>query len=224
MFLNLSFRSGWDSRQSLWLYRDNGSSHWLVLRKRAKASCTIWYVQVPLAASIIFIHFQSVPPLSDWVALAIICTALLHQEDCVDEWTGLPAIQKNHVVWQCGIFQWKNGTSNVVCTCFNWLKVRLVLEASSCTHSDSQQVGDLASLCTFTIHWREHHPNPCPCLSKPAYPAVLQQFWWEFVTRTSIKVSNFRKLLLRFTLCNIPGASWQCPKKETCLEVEDFRV
>jgi len=46
-------------------------------------------VQVPLAASIMFIHFQSVPPLSDWVTLAIIFTALLHQDACVDEWAYL---------------------------------------------------------------------------------------------------------------------------------------
>lgn len=98
---------------------------------------------------------------------------------CLCRWMGLPAIQKNYVVWQCGIFQWKNGTSNVVCACFNWLKVRLILEASSCTHSDSQQVyifgkGTLHPLCTFTIHWSIK--NPCPCLSKPAYPTVLQLF------------------------------------------------
>lgn len=79
---------------------------------------------------------------------------------CLCRWMGLPAIQKKYVVWQCGIFQWKHGTLNVVCTCFNWLKVRLILEASSCTHSDSQQVyifgkGTLHPLCTFTIHWRE---------------------------------------------------------------------
>ena len=36
-------------------------------------------------------------------------------------------------------------------------------------------VGDLASLSTFTMHWREH-PNPRPCLAQPVHPTVLQLF------------------------------------------------
>ena len=183
MFLNLSFRSGWDSRQSLWLYGDNGSSHWFVLRKRAKASCTIWYVQVPLAASIMFIHFQSVPPLSDWVALAIIFTALLHQDACVDEWTDLPAIQKNHVVWQCGIFQWNKW--NIKCSlpfASNWLQVRHFWKASSCTHSDSQQVGDLASPLHLSLSIKGSIiKNPWILVFRSLRtPQSWQLFWWEF--------------------------------------------
>ena len=146
---------------------------------------------------------------------------------CLCRWMGLPAIQKKYVVWQCGIFQWKHGTSNVVCTCFNWLKVRLILEASSCTHSDSQQVYIFGRGPCIPLHFHYplEHQKPMSLSFEACVPHSPPTILVRIRHETSIKSVQLSKIAtLRFTLCNIPGASWQCPKKETCLEVEDFRV
>lgn len=147
---------------------------------------------------------------------------------CLCRWMGLPAIQINYVVWQCGIFQWKHGTLNVVCTCFNWLKVRLILEASSCTHSDSQQVYIFGRGPCIPLHF--HYPlegaskTHVLVFRSLRTPQSSNNFGQNSSRDIHQKCPTFENATLRFTLCNIPGASWQCPKKETCLEVEDFRV
>ena len=134
---------------------------------------------------------------------------------CLCRWMGLPAIQKNYVVWQCGIFQWKNGTSNVVCTCFNWLKVRLVWEASSCTHSDSQQVyifgrGTLhPSALSLSIGASKTHVLIFRSLRTPQSSNFLVRIRHE----TSIKSVQLSKIALEVHTLQHPWCILTMPKK-----------
>lgn len=135
---------------------------------------------------------------------------------CLCRWMGLPAIQINYVVWQCGIFQWKHGTLNVVCTCFNWLKVRLILEASSCTHSDSQQVYIFGRGPCIPLHF--HYPlegasKTHVLVFRSLRTPQSSNFLVRISHETSIKVSNFRKCDSEVHTLQHPWCILTMPKK-----------
>ena len=148
-------------------------------------SMPLWYVQVPLAASIMFIHFQSVPPLSDWVGLAIIFTALLHQDGCVDEWTGLPAIQKKSccvAAWHISQQKW-----NIKCS------LRMIQLAQSS-----------AGLGGFIMHTQWLPAGLCFFGRGPCIPL---HFHYP-LEGASQPMSLSCVACVPNSICNIPGAAW----------------